>query len=152
MENKIYWFTGQPGAGKTVLSLMLKSVLEMENKNKVFHIDGDELRKLFNNQKYGREGREENIKRAQDIAKFILAQGNTVIVSLVAPYKELRENFKNELGDLLVEFYVHTTDIRGREHFHTDEYEQPTENYVDIDTTNINPQESLNQIVKHVSI
>lgn len=152
MENKIYWFTGQPGAGKTVLSLMLKSVLEMENKNKVFHIDGDELRKLFNNQKYGREGREENIKRAQDIAKFILAQGNTVIVSLVAPYKDLRENFKNELGDLLVEFYVHTTDIRGREHFHTDEYEQPTENYVDIDTTNINPQESLNQIVKHVSI
>ena len=91
-DNKIYWFTGQPGAGKTVLSLMLKTVLE--DKNKVFHIDGDELRSLFNNQKYGREGREENIKRAQDIAKFILAQGHTVIVSLVAPYKELRESFK----------------------------------------------------------
>jgi adenylylsulfate kinase-like enzyme len=149
-ENKIYWFTGQPGAGKTVLSVMLKTVLEMENKNKVFHIDGDELRKLFNNQKYGREGREENIKRAQDIAKFILAQGNSVIVSLVAPYKELRENFKKELGNLLVEFYVHTTDIRGREHFHTDEYEPPTENFIDVNTTNISPQESLNQIIKHI--
>ena len=149
-ENKIYWFTGQPGAGKTVLSVMLKTVLEMENKNKVFHIDGDELRKLFNNQKYGREGREENIKRAQDIAKFILAQGNSVIVSLVAPYKELRENLKKELGNLLVEFYVHTTDIRGREHFHTDEYEPPTENFIDVNTTNISPQESLNQIIKHI--
>ena len=147
-DNKIYWFTGQPGAGKTVLSLMLKTVLE--DKNKVFHIDGDELRSLFNNQKYGREGREENIKRAQDIAKFILAQGHTVIVSLVAPYKELRESFKYDLGDLLVEFYVHTTDIRGREHFHTDEYEQPTENFIDINTTGVDPQESLNEIIKHI--
>jgi adenylylsulfate kinase-like enzyme len=150
MENKIYWFTGQPGSGKTVLSSMLKDVLDFNTTNKVFHIDGDELRKLFNNQKYGREGREENIRRAQDIAKFILSQGHNVVVSLVAPYKEIRESFKEELGNLLVEFYVHTTDIRGREHFHTDEYEKPTENYVDIDTTNVDPQISLNEIVKHI--
>ena len=149
-EKKIYWFTGQPGAGKTVLALMLKTVLEKEYRQNVFHIDGDELRKLFNNQKYGREGREENIKRAQDIAKFLLAQGYDVIVSLVAPYKELRESFKYDLKNLLVEFYVHTTDIRGREHFHTDEYEGPTENFVDIDTTNVEPQISLNEIIKHI--
>ena len=149
-ENKIYWFTGQPGAGKTVLSTMLKTFLEKENKQKVFHIDGDELRKLFNNQSYGRVGREENIKRAQDIAKFILAQGHTVIVSLVAPYKELRENFKKELDNLIVEFYVHTTNIRGREHFHTNEYEIPTENFVDIDTTNIDQQISLNKVIENL--
>jgi adenylylsulfate kinase-like enzyme len=150
MESKIYWFTGQPGSGKTVLSSMLKDVLDFNTTNKVFHIDGDELRKLFNNQKYGREGREENIRRAQDIAKFILSQGHSVVVSLVSPYKEIRESFKEELGNLLVEFYVHTTDIRGREHFHTDEYEKPTENYIDIDTTNVYPQISLNEIVKHI--
>jgi len=150
MENKIYWFTGQPGSGKTVLSSMLKDVLDFNTTNKVFHIDGDELRKLFNNQKYGREGREENIRRAQDIAKFILSQGHNVVVSLVAPYKEIRESFKTELGNSFVEFYVHTTDIRGREHFHTDEYEKPTENYIDIDTTNVDPQISLNEIVKHI--
>lgn len=149
-EKKIYWFTGQPGAGKTVLSSELKYYLEKEYGNEVFHIDGDELRRLFNNQKYGREGREENIKRAQDIAKFIHNQGYDVVVSLVAPYKELRENLKKELGNLLVEFYVHTTDIRGREHFHTDEYEKPTENFVEINTTNISPQESLNQIIRHI--
>jgi len=149
-EKKIYWLTGQPGAGKTVLALMLKTILEKEYGNVVFHIDGDELRRLFNNQKYGREGREENIKRAQDIAKFLLAQGYDVIVSLVAPYKELRESFKYDLKNLLVEFYVHTTDIRGREHFHTDEYEGPTENFVDIDTTNVDPQISLNEIIKHI--
>jgi len=149
-EKKIYWFTGQPGAGKTVLATMLKIILEKEYENEVFHIDGDELRRLFNNQKYGREGREENIKRAQDLAKFLLAQGYDVVVSLVAPYKELRESFKSDLKNLLVEFYVHTTDIRGREHFHTDEYEIPTENFIDIDTTNIDQQESLNEIIKHI--
>lgn len=152
MDNKIYWFTGQPGSGKTVLSIMLKTVLEPKNGNKVFHIDGDELRKIFNNQKYGREGREENIKRAQDIAKFILSQGHSVIVSLVAPYKELREKFKKELEGLLVEIYVHTTDIRGREHFHTDDYEPPTKNFIDIDTTNIDPQKSLEQIIKYLNL
>lgn len=149
-EKKIYWLTGQPGAGKTVLALMLKTILEKEYGNEVFHIDGDELRRLFNNQKYGREGREENIKRAQDIAKFLLAQGHDVIVSLVAPYRELRETYKNDLQNLLVEFYVHTTDIRGREHYHTDEYEKPITNFIDIDTTGVGPQESLNEIIKYI--
>lgn len=149
-EKKIYWFTGQPGAGKTILSLQLKSYLEEEYQNEVFHIDGDELRMLYKNMNYGREGREENIKRAQDIAKFIHNQGYDVIVSLVAPYKELRESFKKTMGRSLVEFYVHTTEIRGREHFHTDEYEQPTENFTDIDTTNIDVKESLKQIIEKI--
>lgn len=147
-EKKIYWLTGQPGAGKTVLSLKLKTYLEEEYENEVFHIDGDELRLLFKNINYGREGREENIKRAQDIAKFIHSQGYDVIVSLVAPYKELRENFKKDMNGNLVELYIHTTDIRGREHFHTDEYEKPTENYIDVDTTNIEPEVSLNKIIE----
>ena len=149
-EKKIYWFTGQPGAGKTVLSLRLKKYLEQEYGQEVFHIDGDELRVLFKNINYGREGREENIKRAQDIAKFIHSQGYDVIVSLVAPYKEMRDKFKEELKTGLVEFYVHTTEIRGRENFHTDEYVAPTENFIDVNTTNIEPEESLNQIIKHI--
>jgi adenylylsulfate kinase-like enzyme len=149
-EKKIYWFTGQPGSGKTVLSLRLKEYLEQEYGQEVFHIDGDQLRLLFKNINYGREGREENIKRAQDIAKFIHSQGYDVIVSLVAPYKEMRDKFKEELKTGFVEFYVHTTDIRGREHFHTDEYESPKENFVDINTTGVNPQISLNEIIKHI--
>ena len=149
-EKKIYWFTGQPGAGKTVLSLRLKNYLEEEYQNEVFHIDGDELRMLYKNLNYGREGREENIKRAQDIAKFIHSQGYDVIVSLVAPYKELRDRFKEELKTGLVELYVHTTEIRGRENYHTDEYVAPSENYIDVDTTNVEPEESIKQIIKKI--
>lgn len=143
--NKIYWLTGQPGAGKTVLAKLLKEHLELSNK--VFHIDGDELRSLFNNTKYGREGREENIKRAQDIAKYIHSNGYDVIVSLVAPYRDLRENFKKDLGDSLIELYIHTHDIRGRESFHVSDYEPPLENFIDVDTTNIAPKQSLKHIL-----
>jgi len=149
-KHKIYWFTGQPGSGKTVLATNLKTHLEDVTNKKVFHIDGDEIRLLFKNINYGREGREENIKRAQDISKFIHSQGCDVIVSLVTPYKEIRENFKTDIGDEIVEIYVHTTDIRGREHFHSEEYERPTENYIDVDTTNIEPNSSLKQIVKNI--
>jgi adenylylsulfate kinase-like enzyme len=151
-ERKIYWFTGQPGAGKTELALRLKEYLEQINNEDVFHIDGDNLRKLFMNINYGREGREENIKRAQDIAKFIYSQGYDVVVSLVAPYKELRDKFKEELKTGLVEIYVHTTNIRGRENYHTNEYSAPSENYIDIDTTDINPEESLTEILSKTNL
>ena len=48
----IYWLTGQPGHGKTVLAKMLHS-----NRLLDFHIDGDDLRELTNNKNYGIEGR-----------------------------------------------------------------------------------------------
>jgi len=148
----IYWFTGQPSSGKTVLSSLLKNTLEDLNDSKVFHIDGDELRTLFDNQKYGKEGRIENIKRAQDIAKFINNSGHDVVVSLVAPYLDLRESFKESMNGELIELYVHTTEIRGREHFHTDEYEAPINNFIDVDTTNIEPEESLKYIMNILDI
>jgi adenylylsulfate kinase-like enzyme len=148
----IYWFTGQPGSGKSVLSSLLKNTLEILNNSKVFHIDGDELRTLYDNQKYGREGRIENIKRAQDIAKFINHSGYDVVVSLVSPYKYLRDSFKESMGNELTELYVHTTEIRGREHFHTDEYESPSDNFIDVNTTNISPEDSLKYIMNILDI
>ncbi len=152
MKNKIYWFTGQPGSGKTTLGLKLKNYLKSTTKKEIIHIDGDELRLLFKNINYGKLGREENIKRAQDIAKFMHAQGYDIIVSLVAPYKEIREAFKTELGSDLIEIYVHTTEIRGREQFHSDEYIKPTENYVSIDTTNVSVEECLNKIKSYANL
>ena len=146
----IYWFTGQPNSGKTTLAILLKNTLENLNNSKVFHIDGDELRDLYNNHTYGKEGRIENIKRAQDIAKFINHSGYDVIVSLVAPYRELRDSFKYSMNNNIIELYVHTTEIRGREHFHTNEYEPPIKDFIDVNTTNITPEESLKNIIKNI--
>jgi adenylylsulfate kinase len=146
----IYWFTGQPGHGKTVLAGMLKEYLEIHHSHKkVIHIDGDDLRKLFVNHNYSREGRETNIKRAQDIATFINDKGFDVVVSLVAPYRDLRETFK--ANNNVTEIYVHTSEERGREKFHVQDYEKPTENFIDMDTTGCHPLESLALLVSKIS-
>jgi adenylylsulfate kinase-like enzyme len=143
----IYWFTGQPGSGKTVLSKALKEYLEIKFYKNVFHIDGDDIREIFDNKDYSKDGRYKNIILAQQITKFLHLKGYDVVVSLVSPYKELRENFKKELGTNIKEIYLHTTEIRGREQYHTLDYEPPIDNFIDIDTTNKTINECIEKIL-----
>lgn len=151
----IYWFTGQPGHGKTVLAKALKEYLELNyplKKGKVFHVDGDDLRDLTENKDYSRKGREANIERAQNISQYLNNKGNDVVVSLVAPYENIRQSFKDRLGDDISEFYVYTSEVRGREHFHSDEYEKPTKEFLSVDTTDTPVESSLIEIINFLKI
>jgi adenylylsulfate kinase len=141
----IYWFTGQPGHGKTVLATAFKEYLN----NDCFHIDGDDIREIFDNKDYSEAGRRKNIELAQHLAHFLHKKGQNVVVSLVSPYKDQRDAFKGKLGKGILEYYIHTTDIRGRENYHVDGYEAPTEDFCNIDTTNIAPLDSLKQIISY---
>ena len=107
-------------------------------------IDGDDLRNITVNKDYSRRGREKNITTAQKIAHFLYNKKFIVLVSLVAPYKELREKFKSLVP--VLEIYLHTTEIRGRKIF-ADDYERPTENFLDIDTTKKTVEECVNEIL-----
>jgi adenylylsulfate kinase len=144
----IYWFTGQPGAGKTTLAKHLVAFLT--NTSKVLHIDGDDLRDIFKNKDYSEAGRRKNIERAQDIALFMNEKGHDVVVSLVSPYRNQREEFKDKSE--AVEIYVHTTEERGRENFHVTDYEKPEENFVDVDTTNVSDVESFIDLIKRIDL
>lgn len=144
----IYWFTGQPAAGKTTLAKHLISYLS--NTEKVIHIDGDDLRDIFKNKDYSEIGRRKNIERAQDIARFMNEKGYSVVVSLVSPYKDQRDEFK-ENNDV-IEIYVQTSEIRGRENFHVSDYEPPTENFIEINTTNKGEDESFIELIKFMDI
>lgn len=146
----IYWFTGQPSHGKTVLAKLLKSKIEKPDK-KVFHVDGDNLRNLTLNKDYSEQGRIDNVRGAQKIAHFLHNEGYDVVVSLISPYRWQREELKNNLKDGIIEFYVHTSSKRERDEFRVENYEPPLENYVDIDTTNDSPEDSLNKILKEIS-
>ena len=137
----IFWFTGQPGSGKTTLGKVL-----VEKLGNAFHIDGDDLRLLSSNVDYSEQGRISNIRTAQSIAMYLDNKGQNVVVSVVAPYKWLREEFKAR--HKVNEIYLHTTEIRGREHYFADDYEAPTDNFLDLDTTNISVELCIDKIAK----
>jgi adenylylsulfate kinase-like enzyme len=138
----IYWFTGQPAHGKTVLANMLK-----KEKPGAFRIDGDDMRELFSNKDYSINGRVVNVGTAQRIAQYLNNQGKDVIVSLVAPYIDQREDFKTLMGDQMIEFYVHTSEPRERDHFKAIAYVAPKENFIDIDTTEDTPEQSFEKVL-----
>lgn len=142
----VYWFTGQPSHGKTVLAKLLKK--ELEKSDKVFHIDGDDLRALTLNKDFSEQGRIDNVRGAQKIAHYLHNEGHDVIVSLVSPYRWQREELKSMLGTNLIELYVHTKEPRERDHFSVFNYEAPLENFIDVDTTDDTPEESIAKILK----
>jgi len=146
----IYWFTGQPAHGKTTLAKMLIKYFESIDSIKVFHIDGDDLRALTKNKDFSEQGRIDNVKGAQKIAHYLHNQGYTVIVSLVSPFRWQREEFKEFLNDNIIELYVHTKNIRERENFKVDYYEQPVKNFINVDTTFDSPEESLQKIIDQI--
>jgi adenylylsulfate kinase-like enzyme len=145
----IYWFTGQPSHGKTVLANKLIEYYKKNNKN-IFHVDGDNLRALTLNKDYSEQGRIDNVRGAQKIAHYLHNEYYDVVVSLVSPYRWQREELKNVLGSNILEFYVHTTEPRERDHFKVENYEAPLENFIDIDTTEDTPDQSFEKILKTI--
>jgi adenylylsulfate kinase-like enzyme len=134
---------GQPGSGKTTISKLLQ--LEIP---KSISIDGDEIRDIFNNKDYSEVGRRKNIQNAYNIALFLEKKGFNPIISLVSPYRDLREWLKEQTE--VFEFYIYTSDIRGREKFFVENYEIPIDNYTSIDTTNKEPSDVVENQIKDI--
>jgi adenylylsulfate kinase-like enzyme len=147
-KNRIVWLTGQPGSGKSKLAKLLYD--KYSKSNPCIIIDGDDLRQKTGNFDYSKEGRDKNINNAQLLARFLYHSGYVVIVALVSPYKDLREQFKKEFGDNIYEVYVHCNDLRGKEEYHVANYEQPTMNYLDLNTTTENPNQSAKKIISYI--
>lgn len=133
---------GQPHSGKTTLA---KEFPTYKN------IDGDELRELFSNKDYSREGRIKNLNRASDIAHYLHRHGNNITLSLVYPYKEARDYLRS-LDPNVLFVYLHYTGERGRENFHVKDFELDLleENVLSLDTSKHSIEECITQIKNHM--
>jgi len=124
-EHNLYWFTGQPGAGKTTLANLLKKKLDVlhNGRQKVVILDGDEIRDLFNNKDYSIEGRKKNVEMVQNCCRFLVKNDIITIVCMVSPFAIQRREIVKELNG--IEIFVECIEERGREEFHVDYYEEP---------------------------
>ena len=97
----VLWLTGLPGSGKTTLTKRLEEILRKKGlKLEVF--DGDEVRKWLSPEAgFSREDRERHIKRVAMISKLLSRNGIAVIVSLVSPYRSVRNFARNEIENFL---------------------------------------------------
>jgi adenylylsulfate kinase len=145
----IYWLTGQPGAGKTTIAKELCKLGGMVTPSPWFNVHGDDIRNIFDNKDYSEQGRRKNIELAQQLSQYLHSKDNNVVVSLVSPYKDQREAFKEKMGDDLVEVYVHTSETRGRENFFVENYEPPTEDFINICTDNVKVEICVDTIIAH---
>jgi adenylylsulfate kinase len=140
----IYSFIGQPCSGKSTLAKMLHKKLPGS-----LYLDGDELRRIFKTnapQHFTREWREEQTRILQNFIGYVADQGITVIIATVNPYRNIREEFKKTRTDV-IEIYVHKSVARSRESFNATDYEVPTENFIDIDTTTDTVDESFAKVL-----
>jgi adenylylsulfate kinase-like enzyme len=132
---------GQPHSGKTTLS---KHFPTFRN------IDGDELRELFNNKDYSREGRIQNLNRASDIAHYLHRHGNNVILSLVYPYKEARDYLRSLDPEAKFVYLAYELD-RGREQFHVNDFEYPEKDEaLYLNTEWMTEEECIKEIYEYV--
>lgn len=99
------WFTGLSGAGKTTISQEVEKELIAQG-YKVEVLDGDVVREnLTKGLGFSKPDRDENVRRIGFVAQLLTRNGVIVIVSAISPYRNIRDEVRNRIGDF-VEVYV----------------------------------------------
>jgi len=100
------WLTGPSGSGKTTLARKLAEKLS-EAGCRVEILDGDEIRRtLYPELGFSKEAREMHNRIVIYMAKLLSKNGIIAIVSLISPFKAVRDQARREIGDF-IEVYVY---------------------------------------------
>lgn len=166
------WLTGLSGAGKTTTASALESALRATGVPTVT-IDGDDLRRgLSADLGFSAADRDENVRRAGELALLLGRQGYTVIVALISPRTAARRAVRarhDEAGVEFTEVFVDTPlpvcesrdhkalyqRARAGEELHLtgvdDPYEAPAHAEITVSTETLGPDEVARVILARLA-
>ena len=166
-KGMVFWFTGRPGSGKTTLVNAVEDMLK--RKTNVEVLDGDELRQWLSPEAgFSKEGRERHITRVIRISELLSRNGIVVLVSLVSPYRKIREEARNFIGSSFREIYVkcsvetcmkrdpkghYSMALKGEIKDMTgvqDSYEEPLNAELVVDTEKESVEQSIQTVIEFV--
>jgi adenylyl-sulfate kinase len=97
-EGCVVWLTGLPGAGKTTIARALEAQWRAEG-TPVEVLDGDEIRATLSPELgFSPQDRELHNRRVIYLAKLLSRNGVIALVSLISPYRVVRNAAREELG------------------------------------------------------
>ena len=165
------FFTGLSGSGKsTIANAVMVKLLEMGGRP-VTLLDGDIVRtNLSSELGFSREHRDLNIRRIGFVASEITKNGGIALCAPIAPYDSVRKDNRDLIAPLGGYVLVHVStplevcERRDRKGLYakaraglikeftgiSDPYEVPADADLEIDTTDITPEEAANMVILHL--
>jgi len=96
-RNKIIWLTGLPCSGKTTIAKNLANLINAEI------LDGDDIRNFVKNNDFSAKGRRNHMLMVAEFA-YRFSKYTPVIVSLVSPLNDVREEILNKYNNIELVF------------------------------------------------
>lgn len=105
------WMTGLSGSGKSTVAVALERRLVLAGRP-AFRLDGDNLRHGLNSDLgFSAADRDENVRRAGEVAAILAEAGVVAIVPVISPYRQARDQARaahRERGIPFIEVFVDT--------------------------------------------
>jgi bifunctional enzyme CysN/CysC len=105
------WFTGLSGSGKSTVAVAVERLL-LDRGHAAYLLDGDNLRHGLNGDLgFSAADRDENVRRASEVARLFADAGFVALVPLISPYRAGRDQARSvhEAADLaFVEVFLDT--------------------------------------------
>lgn len=158
----VIWFTGLSGSGKTTIANNLMEKFKSKSAVPVL-LDGDEIRHAIRQSGFDHDSRRKHNLNVGYISSLFEKQGNIVIVALISPYEDIRNEIRAMCTNF-IEVYVTTSlevcierDVKGLykkaiageiKNFTgiSDPYFPPTKPEVKIDTSEMTVEACVNKI------
>ncbi len=102
----VIWLTGLSASGKTTIAKSLQIALQMRGIEPVM-LDGDEIRAVMQLRGFDEQSRKIHNHYVGYMASIFEKRGHTVIVSLISPYADIRNQIRS-ICQHFIEVYVCT--------------------------------------------